>query len=241
MNGLVAVDLTGFPGEALARVGLGALLGALIGLQREIDDQPAGLRTHLSVCMGAALFGVISTLGFDEFEARGSSTNQMVDVTRVASQVVVGVGFLGAGIIFRRGGAVRNLTTAASLWVTAGVGLAAGVGDPVVAAAGAMLLVVALGVLRGPRNLARRRFTRRIRVFRVGLAPDADPEGVLESVAELDDVEAVVVGAEKRAGRTELRIRIQGRPGVAPETCVQPLIRRDDVELVRFADEPPEE
>ena len=104
-----------FSGEAVLRMLVAVALGGLIGAERESGEQPAGLRTHIAVCLGACLFGIVSTLGFDEFEARRESTNVQVDVTRVASQGVVGIGFVGAGIIFRQGTAVRNLTTAASL------------------------------------------------------------------------------------------------------------------------------
>ena len=126
-----AFDTTTFEvsDEVAVRLLAALVLGALVGAEREATDQPAGLRTHIAVCLGAALFGVVSTLGFTEFAARRASTNFQVDVTRVASQVVVGIGFLGAGMIFRQGTAVRNLTTAASLWVVAAIGLAAGVGD----------------------------------------------------------------------------------------------------------------
>src|SRR5687768_17277673 len=118
-----------FSDEAVLRLLVAILLGAAIGAERETSDQPAGLRTHIAVCLGACLFGVVSTLGFDEFEAERATTNVQVDVTRVASQVVVGIGFLGAGVIFRQRTIVRNLTTAASLWVTSAIGLTAGVGD----------------------------------------------------------------------------------------------------------------
>lgn len=149
-------DLTA---ESVVRILVAAVLGALVGLERELDDQEAGLRTHLSVCIGAALFGVISTTGFDEFEGTRASTNVSIDVSRVASQVVVGIGFLGAGLIFRRGGRVQNLTTAASLWVTAAIGLAAGVGNAGIAAVTTLVLIVTLAVLRVPRD-ALHRFVR---------------------------------------------------------------------------------
>jgi len=84
-----------------------AVLGGLVGVEREASDQPAGLRTHIAVALGAALFGVISTLGFLEFDQLRANSTVQVDVSRVASNVVVGIGFLGAGVIFRQGGSVR--------------------------------------------------------------------------------------------------------------------------------------
>src|SRR4029453_19111411 len=111
-----------------------AVLGGLVGVEREASDQPAGLRTHIAVALGASLFGVISTLGLLEFGQRRARSTVQVDVSRVASNVLVGIGFLGAGVIFRQGNTVRNLTTAASLWTVAAIGLACGGGDVTTAA-----------------------------------------------------------------------------------------------------------
>ena len=100
---------------------LAVALGAGIGYQRERSGKAAGVRTHILVSAGAALFTLVSTYGFD---ASG------VDISRVAAGVVVGVGFIGAGVIFRgaRGEEVAGLTTAATIWITAAIGLAAGAG-----------------------------------------------------------------------------------------------------------------
>jgi putative Mg2+ transporter-C (MgtC) family protein len=107
--------------EMALRFLLAAALGAAIGYQRERSHKAAGIRTHILVSSGAALFTLVSIYGF-----AGST----VDVSRVAAGVVVGVGFIGAGVIFRgmRGEAVAGLTTATTIWITAAVGLAAGVG-----------------------------------------------------------------------------------------------------------------
>src|SRR5262245_178275 len=99
------------------RLLVAAALGALVGLEREIRDPPAGMRTHLLVCLGSAGFTVLSIAAFP---APGS------DPARVAAQIVTGVGFLGAGAILKEGATIRGLTTAASLWAVAAVGMAAG-------------------------------------------------------------------------------------------------------------------
>src|SRR5215203_1447546 len=99
------------PWEQVGRVAVAAVLGAAVGFDREVREHSAGLRTHALVAIGAAMFGVISIDGFDEIDQRRALTNIQADVTRVASQVVVGIGFLGAGAIFRRGDSVRNLPT----------------------------------------------------------------------------------------------------------------------------------
>ncbi len=131
-------------------LGLGLLLSAVIGLEREIRQKSAGLRTHTLVGIGAALFMLVSKYGFADVLSYG---RVIVDPSRVAAQVVSGIGFVGAGLIFVRRDAVRGLTTAASVWVTAAVGSAAGAGLPWLAAtATAAYLVISLGF--GP--LARR-------------------------------------------------------------------------------------
>lgn len=125
--------------EAIARVALAAVLGAAIGLDRELRGHAAGLRTNILVCAAAAAFADVSINGFAEL--RG------YDPSRVASNVPTGIGFLGAGAIFAMGGRPRGLTTAAALWASAAIGLAVGVGRWEVAVGLVVLSVVALVVV----------------------------------------------------------------------------------------------
>ena len=97
---------------------LALIFGGLIGFQREKAERPAGLRTHALVCLGSTVFTLISYLGF--------SSQDGVDPTRIAAGIVTGIGFIGAGVIFRQGSLVRGVTTAASIWVVASIGLALG-------------------------------------------------------------------------------------------------------------------
>ena len=122
------------------RLLLAAALGAGIGYQRERAGKPAGLRTHTLIALGSALFTVVSIFGF------GGG----VDVSRVAAGVVAGIGFIGAGVIFRgmRGDHVMGITTAASVWVTAAIGLAAGVGMYLIAVVVAVVSVLVLMIPR---------------------------------------------------------------------------------------------
>lgn len=215
--------------DAVVRLLAAALLGALVGIEREASDQPAGLRTHLTVALGAAVFGVVSTLGFSEFEADTADTNVRIDVTRVASQVVVGMGFLGAGIIFRSGTHIRNLTTAASLWVTAAIGLAAGVGDIGIAIVGAASVLVALFLLRVPRNLIRRKMTRMEMPVAVTLAEGADAGSVLSQVEALDGLDVEDVRWSKNDNRVVLDLVLRGVPGTRPDQLLGPVVARPDV------------
>ena len=136
---------------ALARVGLAALLGAAIGLDRELRGHAAGLRTNILVCAAAAAFADVSIHGFAEL--RG------YDPSRVAADVVSGIGFLGAGAIFAMGGRPRGLTTAAALWASAAIGLSVGVGRWQVAVGLVLLSLMVLVVVDwfGNRLLPRQR------------------------------------------------------------------------------------
>ena len=121
--------------EIVGRIAVAALLSALVGYEREFRGKPAGLRTHALVGIGAATFTVVGIIGFSG-----------ADEARVAAQIVTGVGFLGAGAIFRSGDGVEGLTTAAGLWAVAAIGMASGAGAwlPAVIATIAALLVMAV-------------------------------------------------------------------------------------------------
>jgi putative Mg2+ transporter-C (MgtC) family protein len=134
--------------ELAGRLAIALVLGAVIGFERELGRQPAGFRTHSLVALGAALFTIISAYGF---------TGPGIDPTRIAAQIVSGIGFIGAGTILHHRGSIRGLTTAASLWSAAAIGMATGAGLLVIAAVGTVLVVVVLLVLEGVEGALRRR------------------------------------------------------------------------------------
>ena len=134
--------------ELALRLTVGLALGAVIGFERELHSQPAGFRTHSVVALGAAIFTVVSAFGF---AGLGS------DPTRIAAQIVSGIGFIGAGTILHSRGQIRGLTTAASLWSVAGIGMAAGAGLYGVAVIGTVLMLVILSLFDWAENYARRR------------------------------------------------------------------------------------
>lgn len=138
-------------GDVLVPLLLASVLGAVVGLERELHGRPAGLRTHILLSMGAALFGMVSS----------GMKGPNVDPTRIAAQVVTGIGFIGAGTIIHLGGTVRGLTTAASIWATAAIGLAVGLDRQywrlaVVATALAFLTLTLVHLLEGSLKLKRR-------------------------------------------------------------------------------------
>lgn len=133
--------------ELVARLLLAGVLGALVGFEREWREQNAGLRTHMLVCIGSTVFTLVSAYGFSEFFTQ--ERNSIVqDPGRIAAQIVSGIGFLGAGAILRSGFAVKGLTTAASLWAMAGIGMAVGAGMYVLAIACTIIIIFVLLVLR---------------------------------------------------------------------------------------------
>jgi putative Mg2+ transporter-C (MgtC) family protein len=135
----------------VGELGLALLLAALIGLEREIRQKSAGLRTYTLVGVGAGLFMLISKYGFNDVLVPG---RVILDPSRVAAQIVTGVGFLGAGLIFVRSDAVRGLTTAAGVWITAAVGAAAAAGLPLLAVVTTVIyFVVAVGFPQLSRRL----------------------------------------------------------------------------------------
>lgn len=153
-------------GETALRLVAAAVFGGIVGFEREVDGHDAGIRTHLLLALGAAIFGVVSVGAFGGFLAHRNDTNVAFDPSRIASYVAAGVGFLGGGAILKHADRVRGLTTAASLWVVAAVGLGAGVGFWPAAVIGSAIATVALVAERPLRSL----------VFRVRGLEEARPE-----------------------------------------------------------------
>ncbi len=215
--------------DVAARLLVAALLGAAIGLEREIHDHPAGMRTHLLVALGSALFTVISIFGFVGVLGAGQSTP--VDPSRVAAQVVTGIGFLGAGAILKFGTTVRGLTTAASLWTAAAIGMAAGAADYVLAAVGTAIVVFSLWPLNwvedrihGPAaEIANMRLELR-RLDAIGRISDA---------ARTHRLDLVSIDTQRLAkGRYEVALQLRVRSATSLESFVLALGSLADVDIL---------
>jgi putative Mg2+ transporter-C (MgtC) family protein len=139
--------------ELVSRLVLAAALGSVIGVERERLSWAAGLRTHMLVCVGSALIMIVSAFGFADILG---TQNVVLDPSRMAAQVVSGIGFLGAGSILMRGEIVRGLTTAASLWSVAAIGLAVGGGMYTASIAATIIILI---ILAGIKPLERRFIT----------------------------------------------------------------------------------
>jgi putative Mg2+ transporter-C (MgtC) family protein len=158
--------------EIVVRLVIVSVLCGVIGLERQTRGQVAGLRTHLIVGLGAGLFTLVSAYGFT-----GASASH-ADPTRIAAQIVSGIGFLGGGAILRYGVTVRGVTTAAALWISAAVGMAAAAGFYVGAVATTALALVALVALGRLKPVVRRRFGETLSL-ELGLAPGASIRSLL--------------------------------------------------------------
>jgi putative Mg2+ transporter-C (MgtC) family protein len=206
-----------------------AVLGAAIGIEREIHSHPAGTRTHLLVSVGSALFTEISIYGFTGITNAGQLAP--VDPSRVAAQIVTGIGFLGAGAILKYGTSVRGLTTAASLWVTAAIGMALGAGVWVVGLVTALIVILSLGPLRA---LVRRVNRTRGQTIEMHLA--ASRLGALGDVSALlrqRRVEISSVNSERvQKGRYSIEFSLRLRPGVRSHELVAAIAAIPDVEVL---------
>ena len=131
--------------DFIIRILAAAIIGGVIGIEREYRAKEAGFRTHFLVALGSALFMVVSQFGFEQ--TGGTVGNISLDPSRIASQVVTGIGFIGGGIIIFQKHAVRGLTTAAGLWVTSAIGLACGSGLYFLATVTMILVLICLEVL----------------------------------------------------------------------------------------------
>lgn len=130
--------------ELIIRILAGGLLGGIIGLERELREKEAGFRTHFLVAVGSALLTVVSAYGFDHILCLFSDQTLRFDPSRVTAQIVSGIGFIGAGLIFIHKNVVRGLTTAAGIWTTCAIGVSAGVGHYDWAVATTLMVLLAL-------------------------------------------------------------------------------------------------
>ena len=159
--------------ELIVRLAIAAALGGLIGLERKQHGRAAGLRTHLLVSLGAAMAMVVSLHFGQVFGEVGAEASIRVDPARVAYGVMAGIGFLGAGAIIQYGVGVRGLTTAASMWCTAAIGLGAGFGMFAVSFVAVAIVLFALIVLDVVDRHIPVRFTKNIKLDVPGTSPDA--------------------------------------------------------------------
>jgi putative Mg2+ transporter-C (MgtC) family protein len=172
--------------ELTIRIVFALIIGGLIGLEREWGDHAAGFRTHILVCLGSALIMLLSIYGFSEF---ATETNVRMDPARLAAQVISGIGFLGAGTILRTGMSISGLTTAASLWVVAALGLAVGAGFYYGALLTGFLVLVNLFLL----NKFEKYFTRKRKQIELNLIMKESTGGIQAAMGKIEHYGATVL------------------------------------------------
>ena len=218
--------------DVLLRIVLAGALGGAIGVERELREREAGLRTHMLVAIGAALFTLVSAYGFSEFHFSNAS-GITYDPTRIAAQVVTGIGFLGAGAIIRQGLSVRGLTTAASMWVVAAIGIATGAGYYSAAVITTVVVLLSLWPLR----IVAFRMFERLRPgelrLEVELRANESPSVLLEP---LEARGIAVRSFEVEDARDRRRVALDVRAtGVRLEQVTAELMRLEPVLGVRWA------
>jgi putative Mg2+ transporter-C (MgtC) family protein len=212
LNGILRFDL-------LLKLALAVVLGGAIGLEREIKGKPAGLRTNILICIGAALLSDTSIrIGLIDGQRVG-------DPARLAAQIVSGIGFIGAGTIMQGGGTVTGLTSAATIWVVAAIGIAVGAGFYVEAAGSGILVMVVLAWLTRIENRVRR--LRRVVQFTVR----AKPATLLADLRETLSTQGLhIVSCETfdHADDRTFELRLVG-PAIQFESIADRLLARGDV------------
>jgi putative Mg2+ transporter-C (MgtC) family protein len=219
-------------GEIALRLVVAAALTGAVGLEREWRERAAGLRTHMLVGVGSALFTLVSAYGFNDFLISGTAVVR-ADPSRIAAQIVTGIGFLGAGAILRQGLTIRGLTTAAGLWVVAAIGMAVGAGFYSAALLTTGVVLFGLGPLRWAEGyiVARRRVGGRLEVDLRPDQPLAPVLSVLETRrAKVQRIQLEEAGDEGR----ELTIEVQLPATVSPREFVEHLSELDEVTAVRW-------
>jgi putative Mg2+ transporter-C (MgtC) family protein len=208
--------------ELLGRLLLAAVFGGAVGAERELADQPAGLRTHMLLTIGACLFTLISAYGF----------GGPADPSRLAAQIVTGIGFLGGGAIVRHGLTVRGVTTAASIWATTSIGVAIGAGRYLLSFGGTVLVVATLVGLRALRDRLQSWSVSR-EEFVVSTRAGFD----VEQIAELARREKVAIrGLEREESDGGGRIVLVAKlpPRYRPERLIDAMTRLDGVREVEW-------
>ena len=207
------------------RLIVAAVLGAAIGAEREIHGHPAGMRTHLLVCVGSALFTGLSIYAFG-----ASTTPGAPDPARVAAQIVAGIGFLGAGAIIKDGPSIRGLTTAASLWATAAIGMGAGTGEYIVATVAAAIVVFSLWPLN---RIAERLHRADKAIIQIRVALDhLDALGEISSVLAAQRLELLGVRTQRVGkGRYEADFDVRVRQGANAFAALELIERIPGVEV----------
>ena len=177
--------------ELVIRLLLAGVFGGAVGIERSLRQKDAGFRTHVIVSIGAALVMIVSQYGFQEVVAEAGGLDISADVTRVASNIITGIGFLGAGVIFVKGASIKGLTTAAGIWATAAVGMAIGAGMYLLGIF-ASLIIIGTQVI--------------FHIFLIGNDRSLANESTMEMVARIDNTPEALASLKHLLAQREVHI-----------------------------------
>ncbi|HWV73988.1 MAG TPA: MgtC/SapB family protein [Pseudosphingobacterium sp.] len=193
--------------EIILRLILAAILGAIVGLERERKNWTAGMRTHMMVCLGSSLMMMVSSFGFADVL---NTDHVTLDPSRIAAQVVSGIGFLGAGtIILLRQGIVRGLTTASGLWTVAGVGLACGGGMYFAASITTAFALVILWALQPIEKRLVQRYTQR--TLKLTFQDTVNPMQLLDEWFDMEEIKLANFSYHKASNETIVELKFDGK------------------------------
>lgn len=216
--------------EVLIRLSLASFLGALIGLERERKDWAAGLRTHMMVCVGSCLIMIVSAYGFsDVLDTKGIG----LDPSRIAAQVVSGIGFIGAGtIMFLKQGVIRGLTTASGLWTVAAIGLATGGGLYFAAVATTIIALIILWLLKPIEESMFKKGKQASLFLRVSLVKGAGIPKVLGAMLDKDKAKIYSYSHEKKEDNNIIKVRLHNVDALKIDAILEDL--KDDPSVTEF-------
>ena len=220
-------------GELALRLAVAAVLTGAIGLERELRERAAGLRTHMLVGTGSALFTIVSAYGWSDFDF-GPGTGMTLDPSRVAAQNVTGIGFLGAGAIIRQGGSIRGLTTAAGLWVVAAIGMATGAGYYSAALIGTGIVLVGLGPIRKLEGAPLLRGLRReVRVLELDVSTRERAGPVLDALVD-HGAHVARIEFAREEGTRKMRVEVDLPAGQSPAELLEAVSLVEGVDVARW-------
>jgi putative Mg2+ transporter-C (MgtC) family protein len=191
--------------EVTLRLFLAAVFGAAIGLERERKDWTAGMRTHMLVCVGSTLMMMVSSFGFSDVLADDKIT---LDPSRVASQIISGIGFIGAGtIMFLKPATVLGLTTASGLWTVAGIGMATGGGMYFAASATTVLTLIILWGMQPIQKRFSKKFQQRSLI--ISVKPNTSPKEIIDRLLEDQSIEFANFSITKLSDELIIELRLE--------------------------------
>jgi putative Mg2+ transporter-C (MgtC) family protein len=220
--------------DVIIRLAIALCFGALIGLERSYHGRPAGFRTHALVCLASTALMLVPVFESEWFKADYGSTRVALDPTRMAQGIMTGIGFLGAGVIMKDGLSVRGLTTAASIWITAGIGILVGIGFHVPALLTTAMTFSALG---GFRWIERRMKTESYAHFSVRFAPNVvvSPAEVIALVGGHGFSTADVTHWYRHTEGMEYRMVVHSLDATAVQRLSEALRKREDIAEFRIS------